>query len=484
MRAVELWDGCLRRACQGNEFLRRLSKKDQWINGSLSWLELQGSPWLTSDLSVSNQNHCFQWSVTWTIGPCSNLQPHLKEKHQVHLPCVNDVSLAWFSHRTMQRQHGEDMVPRRRLLGTDLSQWCGVRWIHFLELPSLHCLIDWINLMEGHNPHRFHDLDGSKTIGIPGEFPVRMKSDCPWKESDDAVFCLSNPNSWIPLFFAIFLFHPHRPICQCQWKNTIKIAFQTPVIKPYGPPHGGDVHDVSLLQFATHVLCLVDSRQPVGMPRRNGQQVTYQSWEETMEWVSICQRSSMSIKIAVPSKRTACDTANIYIYILYIYIIFKMLKLKCYKVCHNALGSPNPAHLVTKQCLSAELVGEWPTSRILESKFCPTVGPYLKRMCVPLSWVLVLQHGQVFWDQLLLYKCTPPCGRLSTKGMLQLRYKEINVRLIPTMLFGLRKSLTLCVSQVAELLPASLVGQIVVLLAQSQERWSSHRCGCASQTSR
>ena len=95
-----------------------------------------------------------------------------------------------------------------------------------------------------------------------------------------------------------------------------------------------------------------------------------------MEWVSKCQRSSMSTKIAVPSKRTACDTFNIHIYI---YIIFKMLKLKCYNVCHNTLGSSNPAPRHETVPVSGQ-DAEWPTSRILESKICPTVGPYLKRM--------------------------------------------------------------------------------------------------------
>lgn len=147
------------------------------------------------------------------------------------------------------------------------------------------------------------------------------------------------PPQFLDPFFVAFFVSP----ANANGKKNIISPSKTPVIKPYGPPPGEDVHDVSLLQFATHVLCQVGSRQPVGMPRRNGQQVTYQSWEETMEWVSICQRSSMNIKIAVPSKRTACDTANIYIYI---YIIFKMLKLKCYKVM--------PQHLrVSKPCTSS-----------------------------------------------------------------------------------------------------------------------------------
>ena len=293
MRAVELWDGCLRRACQGNELLRRLSEKDQWINGSLSWLELQGSPWLTSDLSVSNQNHCFQWSVTWTIGPCSNLQPHLKEKPQVHLPCVDDISLAlsqnnatpaWRRHGAAAKASGNWSFP---VMWSPLDPFSGT------PQPSL--------------PHPLDQSHG-RPWSLQVSWPGRVQNNPNSRRQDEIRLSMKRiwwcsvvyptPNFWIPLC-CIFCF---TLTDQCQWKKNIRSPSKTPVIKPYGPPHGGDVHDVSLLQFATHVLCLVDSRQPVGMPRRNGQQVTYQSWEETetMEWVSICQRSSMSTKIAVP----------------------------------------------------------------------------------------------------------------------------------------------------------------------------------------
>ena len=127
----------------------------------------------------------------------------------------------------------------------------------------------------------------------------------------------------------------------------------------------------------------------------------------------------------------------IYMYIhIYIYIIFKMLKLKCYNVCHNTLGSLNPAprhETVPVSGQDAAAVAEWPTSRILESK-----------MLFPFELSLRFAARAGVLDQLLVYKCTPPCGRLSTKVILQLRYKEINVRLIPTMLFGLRFPNSLC----------------------------------------
>lgn len=192
------------------------------------------------------------------------------------------------------------------------------------------------------------------------------------------------PPQFLDPFFVAFFVSP----ANANGKKNIISPSKTPVIKPYGPPPGEDVHDVSLLQFATHVLCQVGSRQPVGMPRRNGQQVTYQSWEETMEWVSICQRSSMNIKIAVPSKRTACDTANIYIYIYISYS--RCWSWSATKLCHNTLGSLNPAprhETVPVSGQDAAAVGEWPTSRILESKSVPLLSDHTWRECFFFPWV-------------------------------------------------------------------------------------------------